>query len=455
MHHHFDGTLTERDHKRHIAHDIHVPDGTTRLEIRFAFAPHIVDGMKNMLCLSLFDPRGFRGAGHRHGSEHIVTLTADTATPGYLPGPLPGGLWSVVIDTHMVMPGEPCVYTLDVSATSEPVAATAPQQTTAQLRPESGGPGWYRGDLHAHTIHSDAHWDMPDLLAAARARGLDFVTLTDHNTVSGLPAFARAAATDLLTMGGLELTTFWGHALALGTRQWVDWRVQAGQRSMRDIARDVEASGALFVIAHPFSPGDPICTGCDWRYAEMMPGNAHAVEIWNGLWNGDTDNEQGLALWYNWLNEGYRLAATAGTDAHGPAPADARPGFNVVHAAARTEQDILKAVRDGRLYLSSGPTVSFTAETSGDVIMQIGDQLPDSSATLHASWNNGPAHGQARLIVDGEVHAAASAGAHGDAHWELPRVGRWCVLELRDSDGLMLAVTNPIFLNGWRERTRL
>ncbi len=449
MHQHFDGTLTERDHKRHIAHDVHVPDGTTQLVIRFAFAPHIVDGMKNMLCLSLFDPHGFRGAGHRHGSEHIVTLTADMATPGYEPRPLPGGVWSVVIDTHMVMPGEPCVYTLDVSATSAPVAVPNPNPTIAQPHPETGGPGWYRGDLHAHTIHSDAQWDMPDLLAAARERGLDFVTLTDHNTVSGLPAFERATDNNLLTMGGMELTTFWGHALALGTSQWIDWRVQAGQRSMRDIARDVEASGALFVIAHPFSPGDPICTGCDWRYVEMMPGNARAVEIWNGLWDGDSDNERALAQWYGWLNEGHRLAATAGTDAHGPAPAAARPGFNVVHPAARTEQAILEAVRNGRLYLSSGPSVTFTGQASDGNIAQIGDQLPDGSAILHASWNNGPTNGHARLIVDGEVHATAAAGAHGEARWELPRgVGRWCVLELRNGDG-MLVVTNPLFLGGW------
>lgn len=446
MHQHFTGTLTERDHKRHIAHAVHVPDGTTQLTIHFAFAPHVVDGMKNMLCLSLFDPHGFRGAGHRHGSEHTITLAADTATPGYMPGPLPAGTWSVEIDTHMIMPGAPCTYTLDVAATGAPMAAPAPD--TARPQPESSGPAWYRGDLHAHTIHSDAQWDIPDLLAAARMRGLDFVTLTDHNTVSGLPAFERAADAGLLTMGGMELTTFWGHALALGTRQWIDWRVQPGQRSMRDIAHDVEASGAVFVIAHPFSPGDPICTGCDWRYTEMMPGNAHAVEIWNGLWNGDSDNERALAQWYGWLNAGHRLAATAGTDAHGPAPAEAHPGFNVVHAAARSERAILNAVRAGRLYLSSGPTMSFIAETPAGVA-QIGDRLPDGPATLHARWDAGPAHGQARLIVDGAAHATAAAGAHGEARWELPRGdGRWCALELRDGDGTLLAVTNPIFLGG-------
>ena len=46
------------------------------------------------------------------------------------------------------------------------------------------GPGWYRGDLHGHTLHSDGDWDVPDLVAAARHNQFDFVTLTDHNTLS-------------------------------------------------------------------------------------------------------------------------------------------------------------------------------------------------------------------------------------------------------------------------------
>ena len=50
MHQHFVGTLTERDHKRHIAHAVYVPEGTTELAIHFAFTPHIVDGMRSMLC---------------------------------------------------------------------------------------------------------------------------------------------------------------------------------------------------------------------------------------------------------------------------------------------------------------------------------------------------------------------------------------------------------------------
>ncbi|MDW8101240.1 MAG: CehA/McbA family metallohydrolase, partial [Anaerolineae bacterium] len=172
-------------------------------------------------------------------------------TPGYLPGPLQAGVWDAVIDTHMVAPGMPCRYTLDIWTTDEPVAEPAPSPAPPSVK--ALGRGWYRGDLHAHTIHSDGEWDVLDLLAAARARSLDFVTLTDHNTISQLRNIDALTTDDLLVMSGMELTTFWGHALSLGTRRWIDWRIRPGERSMLQIAADIEKEGGLFVIAHPLA----------------------------------------------------------------------------------------------------------------------------------------------------------------------------------------------------------
>ncbi|MEZ4637320.1 MAG: hypothetical protein R2856_20585 [Caldilineaceae bacterium] len=68
---------------------------------------------------------------------------------------------------------------------------------------------------------------MADLVAAAGNMGLDFITLTDHNTVSPLGEMAQMGGDGLLTLGGMELTTFWGHAVCLGTSAWIDWRVDS------------------------------------------------------------------------------------------------------------------------------------------------------------------------------------------------------------------------------------
>ena len=85
----FEGSLTARDCKRHIPHPVTVPEGSGQIDIDLYFEPAQAHNRKNMLTLTLFDANGFRGAGHRGGNRHQVSISATKATPGYLPGALP------------------------------------------------------------------------------------------------------------------------------------------------------------------------------------------------------------------------------------------------------------------------------------------------------------------------------------------------------------------------------
>ncbi len=446
MDYHFEAHLTARDCKRYIPHEFVVPANCGRIDIDFHYAPQRVQRIKNLLTLTVFDPHGFRGARHRSGTTHHVTLSATEATPGYFPGPLPAGTWTVEVDTHMVMPGETVSYTLDVTLAAGATGADAPLRRRPPViaRPQ---PGWYRGDLHTHSDHSDAH-DFPvaDLLRLARDAGLDFVFLTDHNTVSGLPEMDASASETLLSAGGMELTTYYGHALCLGAREWVDWRIRPGDDDMARVAAAAYARGQVFVIAHPQADGEPGCTGCAWRFGEMMPGNARAVEVWNGPWGCDSNNEKALALWYDWLNQGLRLAATAGSDAHGPRDYASGPGFNVIYAEALSEAALLEGVLTGRLYLSSGPQLTFQAQSGDGAAWTIGDTVTQP-ARFEAHWRDCPPDATAGVIVNGRLLCATPTGIEGAHTWELtPQQANWVTVEIRDKDGVALAVTNPIFL---------
>ncbi|MCB0150330.1 MAG: PHP domain-containing protein, partial [Caldilineaceae bacterium] len=149
------------------------------------------------------------------GSQHAVVISDTAATPGYLAGPLPAGEWVVQIDTHRIMPGAPVHYKLDIAISTEteaPMTHVLPEGRRNGGRDR--GTGWYRGDLHSHTDHSDAgERTVADLIAAAQDAGLDFLFVTDHNTTSTLAALETIDSGNLLMAGGMELTTFWGHAL--------------------------------------------------------------------------------------------------------------------------------------------------------------------------------------------------------------------------------------------------
>lgn len=447
MHYHFEGRLTARDCKRHIPHSFAVPAGQGRIDLRLCFAPYRVHRLANMLTLTVFDPAGFRGAGHRGGQDHLVSIGLGDATPGYLPGPLPAGEWVAQVDTHMIMPDE-VTYWLDITIAEDTragdtVAAPLPSPARKPLR----GAGWYRGDLHTHTHHSDAgRRSVAELVRAAREAGLDFVFLTDHNTTAGLAEMDALSTGDLLTAGGIELTTFWGHALCLGTRAWVDWRVRPGTGEMARIAAETEAKGQVFIIAHPESTGDPACTGCRWRFGDMMPGNARLVEIWNGPWGCNSNNEAALALWYDWLNQGLHLAATAGTDTHGRRDYAGARGFDVVYAEALEESALLRALQAGHLYLSAGPRLSFQARCEDGRAAMMGDTVT-GPATLIVEWAGCPADARVRLIANGRLFDQWPATDQGARSWPMPAdLADWVVAEIRDGKGTMLAVTNPIFL---------
>jgi hypothetical protein len=51
------------------------------------------------------------------------------------------------------------------------------------------------------------------------------------------------------------------------------------------------------------------------------------------------------------------------------------------------------------------------------------------------------------VIANGELHTELSVPAEGEQYWQASPVrATWYVVELRQKDGAMLALTNPIFL---------
>ncbi len=437
------GKLTAADSHRYRSHHFVVPEGAARLDIDFHYNPKRVGKYGNLLTLSVFDPNIERGTGHRQEPNQHVTISASEATPGYLRGALPPGTWDAMINCNLINPGEAVEYQLEISVgfDQQPAAVARSRGVTSPR-----GQGWYRGDLHGHTLHSDGNWDVSGLLDFARQHQLDFVTLTDHNTVAGLEEMYSRSSDDLLTMGGFELTTFYGHALALGIHQPMEWRVRQG-RSIADLKAEIEAAGGLFVIAHPACPGDPICTGCHWEYQDLMPGTAGLVEVWNEQYGSGSNNEGSVELWYQWLNRGHRLYATVGTDIHGPADPSLEFAFDVVYAQELTEGAILDAVRRGHHYLSSGPRLTFTGLSASGATAMIGDTLPNEPCQITAQWSNCRAGDCLRFVVDGQVKDERAVEADGEHSWALEDgPNRWCLVEVRDEKGNLRALTNPIFV---------
>lgn len=369
-----------------------VPPGTGRLEVEYRFSEDRPGGFMqaagNILDIGLFDPRGsefLRARGFRGWSgaaRRAFFLTPDEATPGYLPGPLLPGEWHILLGLYRVLP-EGCDYRVTIrlyqgapGATTTTGAAGVPAALPGGPARQPERPGWYRGDLHCHTHHSDARGSLADLAAAARRQGLDFVAVTEHNTVSHLPHLAAHAGPDLLLIPGLEITTEQGHANAWGIRRWHEFRCESAEQMAR-VVDDVRAAGALISINHPKLGGPPWQFGGEERF--------DCLEVWQAPWF--VFNDQSLALWDGLLRRGQRLTAVGGSDVHQEPPGDEVEGLSPgrpctwVYAAGLGEEAILAGIRAGRVFISASPhgprlRLSADVDDDGGYGVGMGDRAP-------------------------------------------------------------------------------
>ena len=56
---------------------------------------------------------------------------------------------------------------------------------------DGADPAFYTGDVHSHTFYSDGRMSPVGLALAAAYAGLDYLVISDHNTVAGAQLAAR------------------------------------------------------------------------------------------------------------------------------------------------------------------------------------------------------------------------------------------------------------------------
>jgi hypothetical protein len=300
-----DGTLFER-----VPFD--VPAGTVEIEVR-----HASLNSANFFDWGVNDPNGFRGWGG--GNPEPAIIGEQAASRSYLPGPMPAGTWNVSIGKP-VMGGAPFDYSLEVVLRE---SATLPPQERGPFVPPaplSSESAWYAGDLHVHSLESgDASAELDAIADLARARGLDFVVVTDHNTSSTLDFLTAVQARhpDILLIPGQEYTTYNGHAGAIGVTVPLPYELGIEGLTVEDALDAIRADGALVSINHPALDIGNLCRGCAWEH-EIDFASVDAVEIQTGGLEpvGALFTPLAIAFWEDAVAQGHHLAALGGSDDH-------------------------------------------------------------------------------------------------------------------------------------------
>jgi hypothetical protein len=467
------GALTGGDNQTWRLVPFEVPAGTTRITVDFDYTTR---DAHTTIDVGLLGPDGFRGQdgfrGWSGGNKRSFTVSASDATPSYLPGPIRPGKWNLLLGIPNIRPATKAEFTAGIRFERTGVDDAARVQSEPILR---ATPGWYRGDLHMHTAHSDGSClsrrqqrvPCPLFLTAKTAseRGLDFIAITDHNTISHADAMRELQPyfDDLLLIPGREITTFQGHANLFGSVATLDFRV--GSTDVPDwnaLLANIGQTGGVISINHPVRPSGEQCMGCGWTPRGGIDyGRMQAVEVVNGL---DADTPfSGVKFWEHLLDEGYQLTGLGGSDNHDALlPAGNVSGAigtptTVIYADRLSQAGIVAAIRRGRIFID----VAGTRDRSLDLMAGVNKQTAHMGDTLRVPRGtrirfegtvSGVAGGEVEVILDGQrtsllkdSHIASSTQPFAFP-WRADGQRHWIRLDVRDGESHLALIGNPIYL---------
>ena len=436
---------------------IEIPPGVAELAVSYDYdTPAPPAGLPGNGCdIGVFGPagrelgnrRGFRGWSG--GARRAFTISATDATPGYLPGPIDPGTWHLLLAPYTLAP-QGLTYQVEITLTfgdPGPARAANPAPGTAPAR--ARGRAEYRGDCHLHTVYSDGKRTQAQLVAAARAAGLDFITSTEHNTSSAALRWGDVATDDLLIVNGEEVTTRGGHwpAWNLPAGHWIDWRYRAAD--FPRFAQEVRQAGGLVVAAHPFGA----CFGCSWTLGYE---HVDAIEVWNGPWGAD--DQAAVTHWDGLLRTGRFIPAVGDSDSHTDANPVGLP-HNVVRAEDLTATDLMAGLRAGHNWIAESADVRVSLRVAdGMASAGIGETLtasPGRPVTVEVDVAGAPGCVIRFCTQLGSCYeqTVPSSGRARVSWQSMPRHTDWVRLEVRRPEptettmDTMVALTNPVFIS--------
>ena len=213
-------------------------------------------------------------------------------------------------------------------------------------------------DLHIHTNASaDGKCPVEKVIAKAKERGLDAISITDHDTTEGAKQALGLKDPGILIIPGIEVSTRQGHVLVLGTT-----RVFEPGKDAIETIREAKAEGCLTIIPHPYHR---------WRHAVGLHApqalrQADAIEVFNSRYYIGTANSRAAKF-----AKKYHIPMTAGSDAH--TCQFVGYGINVIDAEERTVPSILDAIRKGRIEsrCKKTPIRTYTSQSFHNVVRKV------------------------------------------------------------------------------------
>lgn len=138
----------------------------------------------------------------------------------------------------------------------------------------------YVGAIHMHSKFSDGSGDAEKIAETANEVGLDYIILTDHNTLRALHEGYEKWYGNTLMLVGCELNdkVNKNHYLAMNIKDTFSTR-----QSAKSYVEKVKEAGGIGFIAHPHEERSSMKEHPPYPWTDWDAGDYTGIEIWNHM----------------------------------------------------------------------------------------------------------------------------------------------------------------------------
>ncbi|MBM4158711.1 MAG: PHP domain-containing protein [Ignavibacteria bacterium] len=149
----------------------------------------------------------------------------------------------------------------------------------------------YSGALHIHSIFSDGTGTIEQIASFANEMGLDFIMMTDHNTLEPKFKGYERWYNNTLVLVGYELNDLQNnnHYLVFGTDELagefeqISDEEKGNKLSAEEYVHEINKKGGTGIIAHPFEKRKHIIEHPSYPWTEWNSKEFNGMEIWNHM----------------------------------------------------------------------------------------------------------------------------------------------------------------------------
>ncbi len=328
------------------------------------------------------------------------------------------------------------------------------------------------GDGHMHSNHKGGASSVHEMALKAQERGLDWIFITDYDTVAAKnncteetnETFICGLGEEVQVLEGGEYTN---EIIAWGIDTVVDGHANENH-TVGDIIDEIHRQGGLAYLPHPCAPG----LDDNYDYFGVYD-DFDGLSIYHGYAGFNDDpiipqlkmDGNALRKWDEYLTNGFRKTALGESDCKN---AEYTPDYgdvntrrgaigyprNYIYTKEFSVRGIIEAVRQGRCYLTDGPTMNFTidgyimgdtiySDTSKSLNIQITGNAIEDTTTVKIVSNGGEIYSQD--VSAGPFTVSHSYFASSDAYFRV---------EIRTGNGIFMtkgetniSFSNPIYFD--------